>query len=176
MNFTVNLAESFIQFFQKVGDQIVANISGTIPMLLGLLFLINFIIRIVGEKKVNKVAEFLGKSAILSYLVLPAFAWFFFSSPGALTVGKFLPEKRKPGFEDALGTCVHPLTSLFPHIVPGELFIWLGVASGVEKLGLSTAPLAIRYILVGLFLGLLRGLVTEKIFIYLMKKDGKQVI
>ncbi len=175
MNGAVKLAEGFISFFQKTGDQIIANVAGTVPMLLGLLFLINFIIKVIGDKKITKIAEFLGKSAILSYLILPSFAWFFFSSPGALTVGKFLPEKRKPGFEDALGTTVHPLTSLFPHIVPAELFIWLGVANGITKLGLSTAPLAIRYIITGLILGLIRGVITEKIFVYFMKKNNKQV-
>lgn len=175
MNGVVGLAESFISFFQKTGDQIMENIAGTVPMLLGLLFLINFIIKVIGDKKITKIAEFLGKSTILSYLILPAFAWFFFSSPGALTVGKFLPERRKPGFEDALGTTVHPLTSLFPHIVPAELFIWLGVANGITKLGLSTAPLAIRYIITGLILGLVRGILTEKIFISLMKRNNKKI-
>ena len=56
MNSAVNLAESFIGFFEKVGDQIVANIAGTIPMLLGLLFLINFIIKVIGDKKITKIA------------------------------------------------------------------------------------------------------------------------
>jgi len=173
MSFFVNLAENFISFFQQTGDTIVSNITGTIPMLLGLLFLINFIIKIVGDKKITKIAELLGRSTILSYLVLPSFAWFFFSSPGALTMGKFLPEKRKPGFEDALGTTVHPLTSLFPHIVPAELFIWLGVSAGITTLGLQTGPLAIRYILVGLIMGLVRGIVTEKIFMYFLAKNNK---
>lgn len=175
MGFFVDLAEKFTAFFQQAGDTIMSNITSTIPMLLGLLFLVNFIIKIAGDKKITKVAELLGKSTILSYLVLPSFAWFFFSSPGALTLGKFLPEKRKPGFEDALGTTVHPLTSLFPHIVPSELFIWLGVAAGVTTLGLPTGPLAIRYILVGLIMGLVRGVVTEKIFVYFLVKNKKAV-
>ncbi|MCL1995484.1 MAG: PTS glucitol/sorbitol transporter subunit IIC [Defluviitaleaceae bacterium] len=175
MDFIVGLAESFIGFFQASGETIAGNIMGTIPTLLALLFLVQFLIRLIGDKKINKAAEVLGKSRILSYLVLPTFAWFFLSSPGALTVGKFLPEKRKPGFQDALGRTVHPLTSLFPHIVPAELFIWLGIASGIQALGLPIGGLAIRAIIVALIVGLISGIVTEKIFLYMLaKKDAKE--
>lgn len=177
MDFIVKLADGFIAFFQACGDAIMNNIVGTIPMLLALLFLVQFLIKILGDKTINRIASFLGKSAILSYLVLPTFAWFFFSSPGALTLGKFLPEKRKPGFEDALGTTVHPLTSLFPHIVPAELFIWLGIANGVTELGLSVGALAVRAIIVALIVGLIRGIVTERIFLYLLKRNtGKSEV
>ena len=76
--------------------------------------------------------------------MLPVLGWFFMSSPCALTLGKLLPEKSKPGYEDALGTTAHPLTSLFPHVVPSELFVWLGVAAGVKALGLPVTSLALR--------------------------------
>lgn len=171
MDFIIGIADNFIGFFKSCGETITNNIAGTIPMLLALLFLVQFLIKILGDKKINKIASFLGKSAVLSYLVLPTFAWFFFSSPGALILGKFLPEKRKPGFEDALGTTVHPLTSLFPHIVPAELFVWLGIANGVTALGYSIGGLAVRAIIVGIIMGLVRGIVTEKIFLVLLKKN-----
>ena len=171
MDFVIGIADGFIAFFKACGETVTNNIVGTIPSLLALLFLVQFVIKIIGDKKINQIANFLGKSAILSYLVLPTFAWFFFSSPGALILGKFLPEKRKPGFEDALGTTVHPLTSLFPHIVPSELFVWLGVASGVTALGYSVTGLAIRAILVGTIMRLVRGIITEKIFLGMLKKN-----
>ena len=158
MDFVIGIADGFIAFFKACGETVTNNIVGTIPSLLALLFLVQFVIKIIGDKKINQIANFLGKSAILSYLVLPTFAWFFFSSPGALILGKFLPEKRKPGFEDALGTTVHPLTSLFPHIVPSEL-------------GYSVTGLAIRAILVGTIMGLVRGIITEKIFLGMLKKN-----
>lgn len=172
MDFLVVLAEGFIGFFQEAGSQFQGMVVGNIPMLVTLLTMVHFLVKAIGEKNVNKVAKYLGKNSFLSYGVLPIFAWFFFSSPGALTVGKFLPEKCKPGFEDALGTTVHPLTSLFPHVVPAELFIWLGVSAGITTLGLPITQLAIRYILVGIIMGLVRGILTEKIFIFLAKKDG----
>lgn len=173
MSMIVMLAENFIGLFQKAGDQFMGMAAGSIPMLITLLTCIHFLIKIIGTEKINRFARFLGKNSVLAYGVLPSFAWFFFSSPGALTVGKFLPEKCKPGFEDALGTTVHPLTSLFPHIVPGELFIWLGVAAGVTRLGLPVGDLAIRYIMLGVLIGLVRGIVTEKIYLLLARRGGK---
>ena len=58
---------------------------------------------------------------------------------------------------------MHPPTGLFPHINPGELFVWLGIAQGIEDLGVNVATLAIRYALVGLVVILIRGFVTERI-------------
>lgn len=175
MNFITDVANGFIGLFEKCGETFAANVTGTIPMLVCLFTMIHFIIKIVGEKKINNFAKFMGKNKILTYGVLPTFAWFFFSSPGALTVGRFLPEKCKPGFEDALGRCVHPLTSIFPHIVPAELWIWLGIASGVTALGLDVMPLAIRAVIVGVVMGGVGGFLTEKIFVMLAQRDGKMI-
>ena len=96
----------------------------------------------------------------------------FMSSPGALTLGKLLPEKSKPGYEDALGTPAHPLTSLFPHVVPSELFVWLGVAAGVKALGLPVTSLALRYIAAAMLIGLIRGIITEYLFLRLSKRGN----
>lgn len=175
MEFITNIANGFIGLFQECGDTFLSNVTGNIPMLVCLFTMIHFITKLVGEKRVNRFAKFMGKNKLLTYGVLPSFAWFFFSSPGALTVGRFLPEKCKPGFEDALGRCVHPLTSIFPHIVPAELWIWMGIASGVTALGLDVMALAVRAIIVGVVMGCLGGFLTERIFLLLAKRDGKNV-
>jgi len=175
MGLLVSFAESFISLMQKAGQQFSSMIVGTIPMLVTLLTLVHFIEKILGEEKINKFASIIGRNKILAYGVLPSIAWFFFSSPGAVAVGKFLPERCKPGYEDALGATAHPLTSLFPHVVPAELFIWLGVAEGIKKLGLPLGGLAIRYILVGIILGLIRGIFTEYIFIWISRRNGYYV-
>ena len=175
MDFITNFAQSFIGIFQESGKTFLGMVSGTVPMLVVLLTTINFFIKIVGEDKINKVAMLFGKSKILTYGILPSFAWFFFSSPGALTVGRFLPEKCKPGYQDALGATAHPLTSLFPHVVPSELFIWLGIAEGIKKLGLPISGLAIRYLIAGILVGLMRGFVSEMIFLFLAKRRKVEI-
>lgn len=174
--FFIFMSEGFINFAQAASVVFMGMVSGSIPVLIILLTLINFVVKIVGGERVNRFAQLLSKSRILTYGILPSLAWFFFSSPGALAVGKFLPERAKPGFEDALGATVHPLTSIFPHVVPSELFIWLGVAQGLTELGLPIHDLAIRYLSAGILIGLLRGYVTEYIFVYLQKRKHGGVI
>ncbi len=169
----VELAEQFINLFRSSGKIFSDMVTGTIPMLITLILTVNFIMKLVGEKRMEKFAGVMGRSKILTYGVLPTLAWFFLSSPGALTMGKFLPERCKPAYQDALGTTVHPLTSLFPHIVPSELFIWLGIAAGLSQLHISVADFALRAIGAAIVLGIIRGFLTEYIFTRLEKRESK---
>ncbi|NEP85210.1 MAG: hypothetical protein F6K39_48265, partial [Okeania sp. SIO3B3] len=97
----------------------------------------------------------------LRYVILPFLSVFFLTNPMAYTMGRFLPEKYKPAFYDAAVSYVHPPTGIFPHVNPGELFVWLGIAAGITELGLDPIPLAVRYLLVGLVVIFIRGIVTE---------------
>ncbi|HFK6814992.1 TPA: PTS glucitol/sorbitol transporter subunit IIC [Escherichia coli] len=137
---TVSLAEAFIHVFQVAGKIFLDMMTGLIPMLICLLLAINFLMKLVGTVRMEKVAALLGRSRILTYGVLPVLGWFFMSSPGALTLGKLLPEKSKPGYEDALGL---PVTSL-----------------------------ALRYIAAAMLIGLIRGIITEYLFLRLSKRGN----
>lgn len=86
-----------------------------------------------------------------------------------------MDEKYKPAFYDANVSFLHPVTGLFPHANGGELFVYMGIAAGVSALGLSLGDLAVRYFLVGVVVILLRGIVTEKIYLYMCKKEGKEI-
>ncbi|MCI2257270.1 PTS glucitol/sorbitol transporter subunit IIC, partial [Domibacillus sp. PGB-M46] len=68
-----------------------------------------------------------------------------------------------------------PITGLFPHANAAELFIYMGIAQGITTLGLSTGPLAIRFFIVGLVVMLIRGIITERITITMMKRQGISV-
>lgn len=93
---TVSLAEAFIHVFQVAGKIFLDMMTGLIPMLICLLLAINFLMKLVGTVRMEKVAALLGRSRILTYGVLPVLGWFFMSSPGALTLGKLLPERASP--------------------------------------------------------------------------------
>ena len=86
-----------------------------------------------------------------------------------------MDENYKPEFYDANVSFLHPVTGLFPHANGGELFVYMGIAAGVSALGLSLGDLAVRYFLVGVVVILLRGIVTEKIYLYMCKKEGKEI-
>ncbi len=89
------------------------------------------------------------------------------------TFGRFVDEKYKPAYYDSCVSFLHPVTGLFPHANPGELFVYMGIAAGVTTLGLSLGDLAIRYFAVGLIVIFIRGLLTEKIYLNMCKKAGR---
>jgi PTS system glucitol/sorbitol-specific IIC component len=88
----------------------------------------------------------------------------------AYTMGRFLPERYKPAFYDSAVSFVHPILGIFPHANPGELFVYVGIATGIQQLGLGLGDLAVRYLLVGLVVIFIRGIVTEWITARMMSK------
>ncbi len=158
-------AEWFIGLFQQGGGVFMSLVTGILPTLIVLMTAVNALIALIGPEKIDKLGEVAGREGIayypLRYIVLPVLACFFLTNPMAYTMGRFLPEKYKPAFYDAAVSFVHPPLGLFPHINPGEIFVWAGIAAGIETLGLGLGDLAIRYLLVGLVVIFIRGIVTE---------------
>ncbi len=160
-------ADAFIGVFQAGGETFVALVTGIIPTLIVLLTGVNALIRMIGPEKIDKIGEMAARPGIqyypVRYLLLPLLSVFFLTNPMAYTMGRFLPERYKPAFYDSAVSFVHPITGIFPHANAGELFVYLGIAAGITTLGLSTGDLAIRFLLVGLVVILIRGIVTELI-------------
>jgi glucitol/sorbitol PTS system EIIC component len=160
-------AQEFIAVFQAGGAVFVSLVTGIIPTLIVLLTAVNALIAWIGPERVNRVGEWAGRDGFvytpIRYLVWPFLSVFFLTNPMAYTNGQFLPEKYKPAFYDSAVSMVHPPLGIFPHINPGELFVWLGIATGIEALGLPLGQLAVRYLITGLIVIYIRGLVTERI-------------
>lgn len=169
-----HLAQSFMSLFQKGGEVFVSLMTGILPTLIVLITAVNAIIHLIGEDRVAKFAQMATKNIILRYTVLPVLAVFFLTNPMCYTFGKFLEEKYKPAFYDAAVSFVHPITGLFPHANAGELFVYMGIASGITALGLPLGDLAVRYFITGVIVILLRGIITEKATLFMMQRRRSQ--
>ncbi|MBU0278442.1 PTS glucitol/sorbitol transporter subunit IIC [Gemella sp. zg-1178] len=165
--------EAFIGLFKAGGETFVGLVTGILPTLIVLMVAINSIIKIIGESRVDRFAQKISKYSFARYLVLPFLGVFCLANPMCYTFGRFLKEEHKPGYYDAAVSFVHPITGLFPHANPGELFVWLGISAGLTTLGQSTTKLALVYFLTGLVVIFIRGMVTEKIYKYLAGKSKK---
>jgi PTS system glucitol/sorbitol-specific IIC component len=162
-----NAAEWFIGLFQAGGDTFLGLVTGIIPLLVVLMTFFNTLIALIGPEKVDNVGQWAARGGLLfypiRYIVLPFLAVLFLTNPMAYTLGRFLPEKFKPAFYDSAVSFVHPPLGIFPHVNPGEIFVWAGIANGIQELGLGIGDLAVRYLLTGLVVIFIRGIVTERI-------------
>lgn len=172
MDFLVNLAQSFIGLFELGSETLIGWMTTIVPKVLLLLVFMNSLIALIGADKVNKFGKMCSKNKLLAYGVLPLISAFTLGNPMALSMGKFLPEVQKPSYYASAAYHCHTNNGIFPHINPGELFVWMGIAQGVEKLGLSTVPLAIRYMLVGIVMNFLSGWITDFTTKYVEKQQN----
>jgi PTS system glucitol/sorbitol-specific IIC component len=168
-------AEWFIGLFQAGGETFVGFVTGIIPLLIVLLTAFYTLTNLVGQDRVHRAAQFAAGSIFTRYTLLPILAVFFLTNPMAYTVGTFLDEKYKPAFYDSAVSFVHPPLGLFPHVNPAELFVWLGVAEGIRRLGLPLGDLAVRYIIVGLIVIFIRGVLTQYITQFLARRQGVEL-
>ncbi|MBB5183034.1 PTS glucitol/sorbitol transporter subunit IIC [Catenisphaera adipataccumulans] len=167
MDVITNIAQGFIGWFTTGGETFTGWVTGIIPQVVCLMTFMNSIVKLVGEEKVESGAKKMTKNAILRYSLFPMMADMFLANPMAYTFGRFIDEKYKPAFYDACVSFCHPITGLFPHANAGELFVYMGIAQGLQKAGYELGGLAVRYFIVGLIVITIRGLVTERIYFHL---------
>lgn len=177
MDVLVWLATHFIGIFQKGAVVFSGLVIGIVPLLIVLMTAVYALTRLIGPERIDRVVQVAARPGLqyypLRYLVAPVLSVFFLTNPMAYTQGRWFPEKYKPAFYDSAVSYVHPPLGLFPHINPGEIFVWAGIAAGITKLGLSLPELAVRYALVGLVVIFIRGIVTERITAFLMGRARK---
>ena len=161
MEYIVNFAEGFMGLFDSGAETFVSWVTGIIPRVLLLLIFMNALIALIGQERINKFAKVCSKNVILAYGILPFLSAFMLGNPMALSMGKFLPERMTPSYYASASYHCHTNSGIFPHINVGEIFIYLGIADGISTLGLSTTPLAVRYLLVGLVMNFVAGWATD---------------
>jgi glucitol/sorbitol PTS system EIIC component len=180
MEALASAAEWFIGLFQQGGDVFVSLVVGIVPLLIVLMTFVNALIALIGPEKIDKMGETAAKEGLIyypiRYMVFPFLAVFFLTNPMAYTMGRFLPEKYKPAFYDSAVSMVHPPLGIFPHVNPGEFFVWGGIAAGITDAGYAIGDLAIRYLLVGLVVILIRGIVTERISAIMWKRSDAEAV
>jgi PTS system glucitol/sorbitol-specific IIC component len=169
-------AEDFIAVFNKGGEVLLSLMGGILPTLIVLLTAVNALVRLIGPEKIENLGKAAARPGLqwypVRYIVLPFVAVFVLTNPMAYTMGRFLPERFKPAFYDSAVSFVHPILGIFPHANPGELFVYVGIATGIQQLGFGLGDLAVRYLLVGLVVIFSRGIVTEIITARMMKKGA----
>jgi glucitol/sorbitol PTS system EIIC component len=168
-------AEWFIGLFQAGGETFIGFVTGIIPTLIVLLTFFYTLINLIGEDRIHRAAQFAAGNFFTRYTVLPVLAVFFLTNPMAYTFGTFLEERYKPAFYDSAVSFVHPPLGIFPHVNPAELFVWLGVARGLQQLDLPLGPLAVRYIIAGLIVIFIRGVFTQYITFFLARRQGVEL-
>jgi glucitol/sorbitol PTS system EIIC component len=167
------LGTHFIGLFEESGKQFMSLVTGILPTLIVLLTAMYALTNAIGEERVTRAVRWSARWRITRYTVMPIVSVLMLTNPICYSFGRFLPERYKPAFYDSTVSFVHPVTTFFPYANASELFVWLGVASGVQQLGVSTVPLAMRYLLVGIGVILLRGIVTEIVTQVMIKRTGR---
>ncbi|MEQ9763592.1 MULTISPECIES: PTS glucitol/sorbitol transporter subunit IIC [Streptococcus] len=175
MDHITKFAEGFMNLFQAGADTFISWMTGIVPLVLMLLVAMNALIALIGEDRMNKVGEFSAKNPLTRYMLLPFLSAFMLGNPMSMSMGRFLPEYYKPSYIAAQMQFCHTSNGVFPHINPGELFVYLGIATGIQKLGLSQMDLAIRYLLVGLIMNAVGGWVTDFTTAFVCKQQGIQL-
>lgn len=169
----LSLNDGILTFIQSASGHFLTLAITILPVFLVMRILLTVTLHLVGTAQTEALARLCGRSRVLTYGLLPVIGWLLLRAPGALALGFVLPEKSKPGFEDALTTLAHPLSTAFPGVVPPELVAWLSITAGLRSHGLPVVELALRYLLTAVLISLIRGIVTEWFFLQITSR-GKR--
>ena len=162
MDLLVSFAEGFMNLFQVGADNFVSWVTGIVPTVLILLIAMNTLIALIGQNRINRFAKFSAKNPLLRYMVVPFLGAFMLGNPMALSLGRFMPERIKPSYYASASYFCHTSSGVFPHINPGEVFIFLGIANGIT----------VRYLLAGLVCNFISGWATDFTTKMVMKQQG----
>lgn len=168
------IIDAIVTFFGDTlsygGDFLISWCKDTIPVIFLVLILTNTIVRLIPPRFIERTAALASRHLVLKYMLIPFLGSILLTNPSALTLGRFMSEKDKPSYYASASFFCHTSSGIFPHINASELFIWLGIAHGVEMLGYSSFPLAVRYLAAGLAANFICGIVTDHTTSYYCRK------
>ena len=133
MDFLVKFASAFMGVFQLGGEQFMGWVTGIIPTILMLLVMMNAVIALIGDERIEVIAKVCTSNPLLRYAVLPWLSAFMLGNPMALSMGKFMPEYYKPSYYAAASYHCHTNSGIFPHINPSEILIYLGLVGFIAN-------------------------------------------
>jgi PTS system glucitol/sorbitol-specific IIC component len=176
MNAIANAANWFIGLFAAAGTSWAGLITAIIPLLMVFLTFMYALTIFVGEERVEGWAEKLTKYAVLRYTLLPIMTCVLLTGFGAVVVGaKVVPDRYKGAYTDALMTFLHPSAGLFPHVHASEIFVYMGIATGITNLGLPLGSFAVRAFISVIPIMFIRGFISEKLFDGIYKRNQEKL-
>ena len=164
--------QGFMGLFQKGANYFIQlYVLQLLPWVIIMITFMHILFKLIGLERIEKLVKLCNKFFLTRWILSPVIAMVFSGNPMTYPYARFLPENQKVAFFDPGISFCHPVTGLFPHANPGELFVWLGIASGVYVQGLqfgigieSLGGLAVEYFLLGMVMVLLRSIFTQVIY------------
>ncbi|MDD4692324.1 MAG: PTS glucitol/sorbitol transporter subunit IIC [Eubacterium aggregans] len=165
--------EAFYGLFQNGATYFISlYVLNLLPWIIIMIAFMHILFKLIGLDRIERFCNLLGKNAITRWILMPVVCMMFSGNPMTYPYARFLPQNQRVAFFDAGISFCHPVTGLFPHSNPGEVFVWLGIASGVfyytTTMGIGgievLGGLAVQYFLLGVVMCLLRSVVTQVIY------------
>ena len=148
--------------FALGGQVFMGYINGMVPMLLMMVTFMNTIISYIGVDRFEAWGRKICKYEFLSYTILAFLGVVLMPGlPGLVLIASFLPDEQKIPFVDGQFCMSHASLGIFPQVNSAEIWVYAGFAAGIEALGYSSGPFAVRCLLSALIMMPIRAYATK---------------
>ena len=113
MNIIIKGASGFMGLFDTGAETFVSWVSGIVPKVLLLLILMNTIIALIGQERVNKFAKLCSGNVILAYGVLPFISAFMLGNPMSIRIFPIFPRRLSVNFFEQVLKIVAVVEAVF---------------------------------------------------------------
>lgn len=168
------IGSNFIGIFEEGARVFGSMMYSLVPLLLILLIFTDSLTAMIGLERIDRILKKLSQLPLLNITLLPILSAILLKNPLAYSSSKYLDEREKPAYYDALVSFIHPVTSLIPSANPSEIFVFLGIAYGVLQSGNAFSSIAVRYFICGILVVCFRGISTFLFYQLLCIKNRKK--